>query len=168
MRNPKGTWIGILAVVLALTAEVAIADELQPGDPAPEISGESISHGEISLEGLEGKVVLLQFWASWCTTCIDGMPALKSLYTDLAGDDFEMLGVSLDEDMRAVRRAIAIHKISWPQLCDGKGTLSETARAYRVLGTPRFVLIDREGNVAASYVKPADIENELKALLAAE
>ena len=138
---------------------------IEPGNPAPTLSETTLRRTTVDLEDLRGKVVLLQFWASWCETCIDGMPGLTALYDEYGGDDFEIVGVSLDEDPRAARRAIAEFGLSWPQICDELGKESPLARSYSVSGTPRYILIDRQGLVSAAYVRPSELETKVRALL---
>lgn len=158
-----------LTVVAMVTAMAVHADD-GPGarPPAPSFSATTLHHGDLALEDLGGRVVLLEFWASWCTGCIEGLPQLRALYERHAGAGFEIVGISLDEDLRAWRRAVARHEIPWPQTCDGMGKQSPLARSFDVRGTPRFVLIDRQGRVAADYVRPSELERAVRELLTAE
>ncbi len=149
----------------ALAPSWAASAEIERGFPAPALSAETLRRTRVDLEDLRGKVVLLQFWASWCESCIDAMPGLTALYDELGGTDFEIVGISLDEDSKAARRAVAEFGLSWPQICDGLGKASPLARSYGVRGTPRFVLIDREGRVRQAYVRPGELDATVRALL---
>jgi len=148
-----------------LVASWSAGEEIGPGDPAPPLSATTLRRTAVDLEDLRGKVVLLQFWASWCKSCVDGMPELSALYDEHGGENFEIVGISLDEDARAARRVIAEFGLAWPQICDRLGKESPLARSYAVRGTPRFVLIDRQGRVSAAYVRPSELETKVRALL---
>ena len=151
-----------------LVAAALIVSPVRAATPAPTFAATTLHHGELALEDLHGKVVLLEFWASWCSSCIEGLPAVKALYEEHSGEGFEIVGISLDEDPKALRRAVAEHELPWPQICDGKGKESPLAKSFHVRGTPRYVLIDREGLVAAEYVKPSELEHTVRELLNGE
>ena len=166
MKNPwRSVRVCLASLLWVFAASWSAGGEIEPGNPAPALSATTLRRATVDLEDLRGKVVLLQFWASWCETCIDGMPGLTSLYDEFGGDDFEIVGVSLDEDPRAARRAIAEFGLSWPQICDELGKESPLARSYAVSGTPRYILIDRQGLVSAAYVRPSELETKVRALL---
>jgi thiol-disulfide isomerase/thioredoxin len=156
----------LLIVAAMLLGGPISAEEMPHARPeAAPISGTSFEHGELSLTDLRGKVVLLQFWASWCPTCLKGLPGIERLYEQHADQGFEIVGISLDEEAKDARRAIAEFNLSWPQLCDGLGKASPLAKGYDVRGTPRYILIDREGRIAAAYVKPSELEQRVRELL---
>jgi peroxiredoxin len=159
----KSTHPVIIVIVALLHLSVPASAE-----EAPLFSAMTLKHGELSLADLEGKVVLLQFWASWCASCIANIPDLKAIYEEQAAHGFEIVGISLDETVKDARRAVAEHGISWPQICDGQGKESPPARLYGVLGTPRYILIDRKGGLAARYVRAGELEERLLELLAAD
>ncbi|MHC4648119.1 MAG: thioredoxin-like domain-containing protein, partial [Planctomycetota bacterium] len=97
---------------------------------------------------LEGKAVLLYFWATWCTPCKASTPALKQLYAELKkrhADRFVMLGLSLDSDETSVRRYIGKETIPWPQICIGRH--SKVAADYGVTGVPMYYVIGPDQRV---------------------
>jgi len=101
--------------------------------------------------GLQGKAVLLYFWATWCTPCKASTPALKQLYAELKkrhGDRFVMLGLSLDSDETSVRRYVEKEAIPWPQICIGR--YSQTAADYGVHGVPMYYVIGPDGRIVFS------------------
>lgn len=156
----------LLTVACAILAAPCVGGESPaPGDPAPPLSADTLRRTHVDLEDLQGKIVLLQFWASWCATCVDEMPELRALYEAHAEDGFEIVGVSLDENPRDARRTIAEFGLPWPQICDGLGKQSPVARSYDVKGTPRYVLIDRDGLVSAPFVRPSELPAAVRALL---
>jgi peroxiredoxin len=124
------------------------------GHPAPGFRLPSLDGGEVALGDLRGRVVLVNFWATWCKPCEDEMPAMQRLYTALgAGEGFELLAVSVDEsddEVRAFRDRLAL---GFPILRDpGK----RAANAYHTFRFPESWLIDAEGTVVARYVGPRE------------
>ena len=95
----------------------------------------------------KGKVVLVDFWASWCGPCRREMPNLVEAYKQFKGKNFEIVGISLDQDGEAWKGAIKQLGISWPQMSDLKGWESEGASKYAVNSIPHTILIDAEGKI---------------------
>lgn len=94
-----------------------------------------------------GKVVLVDFWASWCGPCRREMPNLVEIYKEYKGKKFEIVGVSLDRDAEAWKAAIKTLGITWPQMSDLKFWQCEGAQIYAVSSIPHTVLIDGEGTI---------------------
>ncbi len=157
-----------LTILAALLTPAAIAEAPELGAPAPPIVAETLKHRPLELAGLEGKVVLLQFWASWCHACVAKLPDLKRLYEQHATDGLEIVGISVDEEIKAARRAVAEQQLGWPQICDRKGLASPLAESYGVDGTPRYFVIDREGRLAARTLNMKELERKVVELLAVE
>ena len=110
--------------------------------------GTDIEGNEVTLNAMAGKVVLVDFWATWCGPCIQELPHLKDAYAKYAEQGFEIIGVSLDDDDRdAFLEELEDREISWPQIYDGKGWEAELAQRYRVKGIPTMILLDRRGKV---------------------
>ncbi|MCI0357628.1 MAG: TlpA family protein disulfide reductase, partial [Planctomycetaceae bacterium] len=92
------------------------------------------------------KVVLVDFWATWCGPCRREMPHVKELYERLNGKGFDVVGVSLDEDQEALAAYLEENGIPWETLA-GDGT-QDLAEKYSVRGIPTMMLIDKEGKIA--------------------
>jgi peroxiredoxin len=106
----------------------------------------------MGLADLRGRVVLLNFWATWCKPCEDEMPAMEQLYRRLGGPEFELVAISVDTDPDAVARFRDRLGLSFPILLDPG---SEVSRRYQTTGYPESFLIDRAGNLAsARFVGP--------------
>jgi thiol-disulfide isomerase/thioredoxin len=129
---------------------------------------ESAGGTAVRLSDLRGKVVLLDFWATWCAPCVKDVPRLKALVESLADEEaFAVIGVSLDRDRGALDAFVRKHDLRWPQAFDGSGWDNAVANAYRVQAIPHVVLVDRQGRVARRGVRGPDLDAAVRALLAA-
>lgn len=118
---------------------------------------------EVSLASYQGKVVYLDFWASWCTPCRKSLPALNLLRNELSYQGFEVLAINLDDNPREGLEFLEEIPVDYPTLFDD----SETAAAYQLRGMPTAYLIDREGNLRAQHVgfNPKDVPEIRAAIL---
>lgn len=103
----------------------------------------------VDFTALRGKVVLIDFWATWCVPCVEEMPELTDLYARYREKGFEIIGVSLDSaaDRGKLERFVASRRIGWPQHFDGKGRRNTYAVQYGIKSIPTKILLDREGRV---------------------
>jgi peroxiredoxin len=102
----------------------------------------------VSLSSMRGKVVLLNFWATWCPPCISEMPSLNKLYQELRPRGFEVVAVSLDKSAENVREFISKKGFKFLVLIDESNTVS---KRYKVFSTPTTFLIDRKGNIVERF-----------------
>ena len=143
--------------------ELETRQRLSPGRMAPVFSLAQRDGQVLSLADLRGKVVLVDFWASWCGPCRELFPWLKEFYEKYHDKGVEILGVSVDKDVKAWEKALDAEKLPWLHVRDeklpgGKHTASDL---YDVTGIPHLVLIDREGKI----VKCGYLEYELEELV---
>jgi thiol-disulfide isomerase/thioredoxin len=152
--------LGAAFVVLALIVVLQIEAPPPPvvrGSPAPPFALERLgapkesSEGSLSLGELSGKVVLLNFWATWCEPCEREMPAMERLYASLPRSGFELVAVAIDEDAIPVERFQENYALSFPILLDPS---QEIYRDYQTMGVPESLLIDASGRVVERYVGP--------------
>ncbi len=115
---------------------------------------------------LRGKIVLIDFWASWCAPCMTEMPNVVAAYRKLREKGFEIVGVSLDEDKAAMDAALKKHEMTWPQHFDGKGWKSELASRFGIREIPAMWLLDRKGLVRATGAIGSALESAVEELLA--
>jgi peroxiredoxin len=135
------------------------------GQPAPEINLPSPDGKEIALSSLKGKIVLIDFWASWCGPCRKEMPTVVKAYSKFKNKGFEIFGVSLDQDKSRWVEAIQKDQITWPQVSDLQQWQSSVVRQYNIQGIPYTVLVDREGKILAKNLRGPELENKLTEVL---
>ena len=147
----------------ALKAKKEKENVLGVGKEAPDFTETKIEGGTMSLSDLRGKVVLLDFWASWCGPCRRENPNVVKLYNEYKEDGFTVMSVSLDKEKAKWAAAIKKDNLSWPNhVSDLKGWSSAAAKKYNVRGIPFTVLIDKEGNIIKSNLRGEELENTLK------
>ena len=121
---------------------------VEVGRKAPEISGESTDGVPVRLSQYHGKVVLLDFWATWCGPCRTMIPHEKDLYRQFDTRPFVILGISADHKREDLKGFVAQEKLPWPNIFDGGGTIRND---WGVSGLPTLVLIDHKGIILARW-----------------
>jgi thiol-disulfide isomerase/thioredoxin len=113
----------------------------------------------------KGKLVLVDFWASWCGPCRNEMPKLVEAYAKYKDKNFEIVGVSLDRDAESWKKGLEQLNMTWPQMSDLKYWDSEGAKSYVVRGIPHVVLIDGEGTIISRGLHGEELQAKLAELL---
>src|SRR5438477_1152897 len=126
----------------------------------PDVKGDSIR-----LSSMKGKVFLLDFWASWCVPCRFSNKQLVKLYDKYKDKGFEILGVSLDDNRNAWKKAVNKDRITWLQINDNGGWSAISAAKWNINAIPASFLIDKEGNVVAFDPEKQELENKIRQLL---
>ena len=119
------------------------------GKGAPNFSLKDLNGKEVSLVDLRGKVILLNFWATWCPPCINEIPKLNELKKRYAEKNFEILGVSTDGSLSTVRKFLKKHPIAYTVLHD-RGI--KASRKYNVFSLPTTFLIDKNGKIVEKFL----------------
>lgn len=137
------------------------------GQPAPAFTQPTPSGQAVSLADYRGKYVLVEFWASWCVPCRQQTPNLRKAYEAFKGRNFEVLGVSLDEEKTRAKwvQAIADDHTPWVQVSDLRGYESETVKRYGIQAIPQNFLVDPSGNIVASNLRGSALLTTLAAFL---
>lgn len=122
---------------------------------------------EVSLEALRGKVVLIDFWATWCGPCIAEIPNVRDVYAKYHDRGFEIIGVSLDDekDRSKFIDLVAKEGVTWPQRFQGKGWKDDLAKAYTISGIPAMFLLDADGRLVTTNARGPKLEQEVRRLL---
>jgi peroxiredoxin len=125
---------------------------INPGDRAPNVVGVDSSGATSALWDIQGKLFLVNFWATWCAPCIEEMPALQSLHVKFKDRGFQVVGIAVDDTEENVREVVQRYGITYPIIIDNK---AQSKRQYQVKGFPESFLLDGEHRVMV-VSDPAD------------
>jgi thiol-disulfide isomerase/thioredoxin len=118
------------------------------GSTVPDVTGRRLDGTEDSLLAYRGRVVLIDFWATWCAPCVNTLPTLRELVAEMPADRFTLLSISVDDDRETVTRFMEDEPMPWANWYAGPGRDS-IARAWGIRGFPTYVLVNDQGLVLA-------------------
>ena len=133
--------------------------------PAPDLTMNDVNGKPVSISSFKGKFLLVDFWASWCAPCRQENPNVVAAYNRYKNKNFTILGISLDENKDAWKKAIAKDKLTWIHMSDLKQWESSAVTSYGFEGIPFNVLIDPTGKIIASSLRGEDLERKLGEVL---
>lgn len=127
--------------------------EYRPGTPPPAFTGPTLDGRLLSLSDLRGRVVVINFWASWCAECRPEMPVLETLHRELASRGLAIVGINAREQTRAIERYATQLGLTFPLVRDPAGKNSDR---YGVIGLPTTFVVGRDGRAVAFVVGARD------------
>ena len=134
------------------------------GQPV-KISFEAVDGRKVDMTKLKGKVVLIDFWATWCGPCVAELPNVKKTYAKYNKKGFEIVGISLDSNKSKLSNFVEDNDMPWPQQFDGKGWKNQYAVKFGIQGIPAMWLIDKKGNLVDMKAR-SGLEAKVEKLLA--
>jgi peroxiredoxin len=134
----------LFGLTLAFAASAA-----EPGTQAPGFTAKTFEGKEVSLADYRGKIVFVDFWASWCSPCRESLPMYDKLAADFGPDDFAIIAVNLDETASDARKFISLHPVRYTIVQNPQGDIP---KAFGVAGMPSSYLIDRDGTIRQRHI----------------
>ena len=153
-----------LSLMILLCSSVVHA-QLRIGELAPEIELMSKEDSMVKLSLFNGKVVLIDFWASWCGPCRAANPYIQKLYKKYKDSGIEVFAVSLDVNKPLWLKAIKRDKLTYMQVIDNSGWLSKVAEKYYIDALPTNFLLDKSGKIVAINIEGKELFDKVKELL---
>lgn len=151
-RLTRGLVVAVVAALVVVSSG-SLGVAAKQGEPAPAFDLPNAAGTTTSLKSLEGKVVLLNFWATWCKPCVRELPELEALHQRVRGAGCVVVAISIDSETAKAKALRAHLKLTMPVLFDPKG---ESAGAYEPPAMPTSYLIDARGVIQAVYAKALD------------
>ncbi|MDE5423119.1 AhpC/TSA family protein [Ancylomarina sp. DW003] len=162
--NAFGENVKASGSALAIKAKIDVLKKVAVGQPAPDFTLNTPEGTPLSLSSLKGKVVVIDFWASWCGPCRRENPHMVEIYNELSPKGVEFLGVSLDKDKDKWLKAIEDDGLIWKHVSDLQYWNSAAAKLYGINGIPATVLIDQNGTIVAKKVFGDELKAEIEKL----
>ena len=133
-----------------------------------QLSGRTIDGQDFDISSLRGKIVLVDFWATWCQPCIRELPNVSLLYRRYHDQGFEVVGVSLDPEMGALKDFLRSKEVSWATIPASIGSENPVIAHYGIFSIPQMILIDRDGKVIATGLRGEELNAQLQSIFGAD
>jgi len=159
---------GMLDSFAAHAAAAKIQKSLVEGAPFPAFSEQDLNGKPLAVANYKGKVVMIDFWATWCGPCRGELPNVLKTYEAHHDKGFEIIGVSLDSDKQKLTDFIGEQKMTWPQFFDGGGWTNKLAVKYGIQSIPATFLIDGDGKIIGKGLRGEKLEAAVSKALASK
>jgi thiol-disulfide isomerase/thioredoxin len=155
-----------LAALLFSCGPVSEDSTGSPGLGQPvDIKFTSVDGKSVDVSEMQGKVVLIDFWATWCGPCVAEIPNVKAVYEKLHGKGFEIVGISFDNDRAKLHAFTTAQKMPWEQYCDEKGWKNDFGVKYGIHSIPTMWLVGKDGKLADTDARD-NLQGKVEKLLA--
>ena len=155
----------MLAKIKEQQASLSTFAGLKPGTTFPDFAEKDVAGHPMSVSQYKGKIVLVDFWATWCGPCRAELPNVIAAYQKYHDRGFEIVGISLDDNESQLKSFVTEHKMQWQQYFDGKRWNNKLSRKYGIESIPASFLLDREGKIVATDLRGDDLDTQLAKLL---
>lgn len=139
---------------------------LVEGSKFPDFNEKDVAGKPLSVANYKGKVVLIDFWATWCGPCVHELPNVIKTYEKHHAKGFEIIGVSLDQDEKKLTNFTKEKNMTWQQYFDGKGWQNKLAAKYGVTSIPATYLLDADGKIIGNGLRGEELESAVAKALA--
>ena len=142
-----------------------VFDSLVAGVTFPDFEGKDLEGKTLSIADYKGKVLLVDFWATWCPPCRQELPNVKKVYEAYKTKGFDVLGISLDNSEEELKTFLKENEMPWRQHYDGEAWKSKLVKKYGILGIPATFLLDGSGKIIAKGLRGEDLEKAVEKAL---
>jgi len=158
--------------IIASFKDAEAAEKVQAalvaGAPFPDFDEKDVNGQHLSVGDHKGKIVLIDFWATWCGPCRGEMPNVKKTYETYHDKGFDIIGISLDEDKGKLTDFTKENGMVWPQYFDGKGWENKLAGKYGVRSIPATILVDSDGKILGKNLRGEELTDAVAKAIASK
>ena len=156
---------GVDGIIAEIEKQAALEGLLAVGKPFPAFAEKDLDGKPLALANFKGRVVLVDFWATWCGPCVAELPNVQAAYTKYHAKGFEIIGISLDQDRDKLTAFLKEKDIPWAQYFDGLGWQSKLGQQFGINSIPATFLLDRDGIIIARNLRGEGLGFKLGTLL---